>query len=165
MCSGQRTLDIVPQAPSTFNFDVRTLIVEELNKYSGWLTREPQVSCLHLLSTGITPGWHRTHRDPHASASQVIELKACTMVPSLAFLLLLRFIYISYIWVLCLHEYQENGTDPTTDGCEPLCSYWELHSGPLKEHPVLLTAEPSLQPMLPPYFKLHFLPGGDGARL
>jgi hypothetical protein len=97
VCSGQRTLDIVPQAPSTFNFDVRTLIVEELTKYSGWLTREPQVSCLHLLSTGITPGWHRTHRDPHASASQVIELKACTMVPSLAFLLLLRFIYISYI--------------------------------------------------------------------
>jgi hypothetical protein len=32
------------------------------------------------------------------------------------------------------------------DGCEPWCGHWDLNSGPLKEHPVLLTAEPSLQP-------------------
>jgi hypothetical protein len=33
-----------------------------------------------------------------------------------------------------------------TDGCEPPCGSWELHSGPLEEQSVLLTAEPSLQP-------------------
>jgi hypothetical protein len=38
-------------------------------------------------------------------------------------------------------------SDPITDGCEPSCGCWELNSrGPLEEHPVLLTTEPSLQP-------------------
>jgi hypothetical protein len=35
-----------------------------------------------------------------------------------------------------------------TDGCEPPCSCWELNSGPLEEQSVLLTAEPSHQPLL-----------------
>jgi hypothetical protein len=33
------------------------------------------------------------------------------------------------------------------DGCEPPCGCWELNSGPLEELSVLLTAEPSLQPL------------------
>jgi hypothetical protein len=33
-------------------------------------------------------------------------------------------------------------------GCEPPCGGWELNSRPLEEQPVLLTAEPSLQPTL-----------------
>ena len=36
--------------------------------------------------------------------------------------------------------------DLITDGCEPPCGCWELNSGPLEEHSVLLTTEPSLQP-------------------
>ena len=36
--------------------------------------------------------------------------------------------------------------DAIADGCEPLCGYWELNSGPLEEQSVLLTAEPSIQP-------------------
>ena len=40
----------------------------------------------------------------------------------------------------------ETVPDPITDGCEAACGCWELNSGPLKELPVLLTAEPSLQP-------------------
>jgi hypothetical protein len=38
---------------------------------------------------------------------------------------------------------------PITDGCEPPCdcSCWELNSGPLEEQSVLITTEPSLQPM------------------
>ena len=35
--------------------------------------------------------------------------------------------------------------DPIIDGCEPLCSCWEMNSRPLEEQAVLLTAEPSLQ--------------------
>ena len=31
-----------------------------------------------------------------------------------------------------------------TDGCEPTCGCWELNLGPLKEQPVLLSADPSL---------------------
>jgi hypothetical protein len=40
----------------------------------------------------------------------------------------------------------EEGLDPITVGCEPPCGCWELNSGPLEEHSVLLTAERSLQP-------------------
>ena len=31
-----------------------------------------------------------------------------------------------------------------TDGCDPTCGCWELNLGPLKEQPVLLSADPSL---------------------
>ena len=34
------------------------------------------------------------------------------------------------------------------DGCEPPCGCWELGPGPPQGQPVLLTAEPSLQPPL-----------------
>ena len=37
--------------------------------------------------------------------------------------------------------------DLITDGCEPPCGCWDLNSGPLEEQSVLLTAEPSLQPL------------------
>ena len=40
--------------------------------------------------------------------------------------------------------YPETGL---TNSCELLCGCWELNSGPLEGHPLLLTAEPSsLQP-------------------
>jgi len=42
----------------------------------------------------------------------------------------------------------EEGTDLIIDGCEPPCGGWELNSGPLEDQPVLLTSEPSLQPLL-----------------
>ena len=41
---------------------------------------------------------------------------------------------------------QKRTPDLILDGCEPLCGYWELNSGPLEVQPVLLTAKPSLQP-------------------
>jgi hypothetical protein len=33
------------------------------------------------------------------------------------------------------------------DSCEPLCGCWDLNSGPSEEQSVLLTTEPSLQPL------------------
>ena len=42
--------------------------------------------------------------------------------------------------------------DPITDGYEPPCCCWKLDRGPLEEHPVLLTTEPSLQPHLKKFF-------------
>jgi hypothetical protein len=33
------------------------------------------------------------------------------------------------------------------DGCEPPCGCWDLNSGPSEEQSVLLTTEPSLQPL------------------
>ena len=41
---------------------------------------------------------------------------------------------------------QKKAPDLIIDGCKPPCGCWELYSGPLEEQPVLLTAEPSLQP-------------------
>ena len=40
-----------------------------------------------------------------------------------------------------------------TDGCEPLCGWYVLNSGPLKEQQMLLTAEPSLQPHIGNFLK------------
>jgi len=56
---------------------------------------------------------------------------------------------ILFIWVCCsyLQTHQKRASDPITDGCEPPCGCWELNSGPLEEQSVLLTAEPSLQPI------------------
>ena len=48
----------------------------------------------------------------------------------------------------CLQTQQKRASDPITDGCEPLCGCWDLNSGLLEEQPVLLTAEPSLQPLI-----------------
>jgi hypothetical protein len=48
---------------------------------------------------------------------------------------------------------QKRASDLIMDGCEPPCGCWDLNSGPSEEHLVLLTAEPSLQP-LTFFFKL-----------
>lgn len=45
--------------------------------------------------------------------------------------------------------------DPIVDGCEPLCGCWELNAGPLKEQPLLLTFEPTLQPPII-YYNTYF---------
>jgi len=45
-----------------------------------------------------------------------------------------------------------------TGGCEASCVCWELNSGPLEEQSVLLTAEPSLQPLFSEFsFVLYLL--------
>ncbi|KAM7325838.1 hypothetical protein ACRRTK_014316 [Alexandromys fortis] len=41
---------------------------------------------------------------------------------------------------------QARAADPTTDDCESPCGCWEWNSGCLEELPVLLAAEPPLQP-------------------
>jgi len=53
------------------------------------------------------------------------------------------------MWIQCgsLHTHQKRASDPITDGCEPPCGCWELNSGPLEEQRVILTSEPSLQPI------------------
>jgi hypothetical protein len=44
--------------------------------------------------------------------------------------------------------HQKRASDPIIDGCEPPWSCWKLDSGPLEEQSVLLTTEPSLQPLI-----------------
>ena len=48
----------------------------------------------------------------------------------------------------CLRTHQKSALDLITDGCEPPCGCWELNSGLLEEEPLLLTSEPSLQPLV-----------------
>jgi hypothetical protein len=38
-------------------------------------------------------------------------------------------------------------SDLIMDDCEPLCGCWDLNSGPSEKQSVLLTTEPSLQPL------------------
>lgn len=44
-----------------------------------------------------------------------------------------------------------------TDGCEPLCTCWELSMGPLEEQTVLLTVEPSSIPFNIFLIKINYL--------
>jgi hypothetical protein len=43
---------------------------------------------------------------------------------------------------------QKRAPDLILDGCEPPFGCWELNSGPQEKQPVLLTSEPSLQPLI-----------------
>ena len=60
------------------------------------------------------------------------------------FSIIIYFMYVLYLHV-CLYA-RWGHQSPIIDGHEPSRGYWELNSGPLEEAPVLLTAEPSLQP-------------------
>jgi hypothetical protein len=44
-----------------------------------------------------------------------------------------------------------------TGGCEATCGCWELNSGPLQEHQVPLTAEPSLLPQTSLLLETHVI--------
>lgn len=63
----------------------------------------------------------------------------------------------------CMSEHQRNACDPIIDGCEAPRGSWELSSGPLNaelfKHLVLLTAEPSPQPLQSvfPYLVPHYV--------
>ena len=56
------------------------------------------------------------------------------------------FIYFMYVHK-AVFRHSRRASDPNTDGCEPPCGCWELNSEPLEEQSVLLTTEPSLQPL------------------
>jgi hypothetical protein len=56
-----------------------------------------------------------------------------------------------------MHE--KMATDVVTDGCEPPYGCWDLNSELSEEQSVLLTAEPSLQPLCPVYIMLEMNPG------
>ena len=51
-----------------------------------------------------------------------------------------------YVHCSCLQTPQKRASDLITDDCEPPCGCWDLNLGPLEEHSVLLTTEPSHQP-------------------
>jgi len=57
------------------------------------------------------------------------------------------FILYMRVHCSCLQTHQKRASDPITDGYEPPCGCWELNSGPLEEQLVLLTTEPSGQPL------------------
>jgi hypothetical protein len=71
-----------------------------------------------------------------------------------------RFIYLVYMSVSCMYiytphvclaprqseEYNRFSGTGVTDSCELPCGCWEWNLAPLKEWPMLLTTEPSLQP-------------------
>jgi hypothetical protein len=56
----------------------------------------------------------------------------------------LRLIYFMYVSTFSLSS--NTPEEGITYGCEPPCDCWELKSGPLEEHAVLLIPDPSLQP-------------------
>ena len=58
-------------------------------------------------------------------------------------------IYLFYVHgYVCLRVCERVSNLGVTAHCELPCDWWDLNLGPLEEQPVLLTAEPSLQPLL-----------------
>jgi hypothetical protein len=94
-------------------------------------------------------------RNPPASASQVLGLKACATTPGLILFFKDLFMYMSGL-PACTASFQKRASDPIIDGCEAPCGCWELNSGPLEKLSVVLTAEPSIS-LVPWTFNLMCL--------
>ena len=58
----------------------------------------------------------------------------------LIWIILQKLLKLYFVCVFCLYR--------VTDGCELSHGCWKLNPGPLQEKPVLLTTEPSLQPVI-----------------
>jgi hypothetical protein len=71
-----------------------------------------------------------------------------TAEPSLQPLIFYIFIFILCAMVFCLHVCLYEGIGSHVTGVKDKYECWELNLGPLEEQPVLLTAEPSLQPYI-----------------
>jgi hypothetical protein len=68
------------------------------------------------------------------------------------------YIVLMYECPVCMYACKPKSvSDPITDAHEPPCGCWELNSGPLEKRSVLLTTEPSLQPLLPALNRLQLL--------
>ena len=78
---------------------------------------------------------------------EVIVLICCTVVYCIIFLKTNLFTFL-YECSACAPACRKRASDLVVDGHEPACRCWELNSGPLKGQSVLLTTEPSLQPLL-----------------
>jgi hypothetical protein len=96
-------------------------------------------------------------RNPPASASWVLGLKACatTARPYLNFFIHLFFLNV---WMLCFCACQKRALDPIIDVCEPLCGCWELNSGPKKSSQFSYSQSPlSSIPFFPYLFICFYL--------
>jgi hypothetical protein len=79
-----------------------------------------------LYSPGC-PGTHSVDqavpklRNPPASDSQVLGLKACAITTRLFFFLKIYLFLFIWVHCSCLQTHQKNISDPIRDGCEPPC--------------------------------------------
>ncbi|ERE77756.1 vascular endothelial growth factor B-like protein [Cricetulus griseus] len=92
--------------------------------------------------------WAQFHRvRPQGPESRQQQHKHNQRVLGYCLLLMVAGMSLHYVAFSVLPECkppcQKRAQDPITDGCEPPYGCWELNSGPL-----LLTTEPSLQPLL-----------------
>jgi hypothetical protein len=94
---------------------------------------------------GIRSGEHCSMDIANRWVGQEVYLVFCFCF---LFSFFLRFIYLLYVYTVAVFRYSRRGYQIfVTDGCEPPCGYWDLNSGPLEEQSVLLTTEPSHQPL------------------
>lgn len=57
------------------------------------------------------------------------------------------YMYVYHVHALCSWRSEEGARSPrtvVTDGCEPLCGFWEMNPGPLQVQEMLLSTELSL---------------------
>jgi len=85
----------------------------------------------------------------HENRSRSIISTVRVSLASYSFFFFFKDLFILCMWVHCcfFQTHQMRTSDIITDGCEPPCGCWDLNSGLQEEQSVLLTTEPSLQPL------------------
>ena len=109
---------------------------------------------LDRVSTTLSPGCYGTCNVKQADL-ELIEIllplsPRCSLLVAAEEKKFLIYFYFMCFWCFALMYFCVRVLDfldlELTNRCELLCGCWELNWNPLEEQPVLLTAEPSLQP-------------------
>ena len=100
----------------------------------------------HCLGVDITAGSLLT-----SWTNDVSESRVCGECPPWSLDVYTRFFYFLKSKFIYMSTPSLSSDTPEEGirsyGCESPCNFWELNSGLLEEQPVLLTTEPSLQPL------------------
>ena len=109
-----------------------------------------QFSCFHKWQTPVFLSWQISSIRPVQLFPSLFGWKSGLLASSQHYILFIVYMFVS-VWActrVCSNwSGQKRALYPITDGCEQPCGCWELNSGPLEEQSVLLTTEPSLQPI------------------
>lgn len=137
---------------NSFVWNVLIFMVYYFRIFSQVLSRFDDLEFLSMC-TGIWASWTCDH---NIFSPKFVSLLQCLSTRLRLFKIPQLPISPSLVWVFCLQIYASCALltlkakyliTGVTDSCELLCGYWELYSDLLRKLPMLLTAEPFLQPL------------------
>jgi hypothetical protein len=124
--------------------------------YQGVLFSTPMATrCPSLSDLKSFPECMCVHMCVHVCAGTCVwrpgdNVICCYLgdVHGLCFFFFKDLFYLYEYTCSCLQTHQKRASDLITNGCKPPCGCWDLNSGPSEEQSVLLTTQPSLQPIM-----------------